>query len=48
VVRGGVEVLEVPGDHFTLIAMPHVEALAERLTALLERARSGDSFQRVG
>ncbi|QSQ23762.1 amino acid adenylation domain-containing protein [Pyxidicoccus parkwayensis] len=34
----GVEVHEVPGDHFSLIAPPHVERLAERLRELLERA----------
>ncbi|MET0402280.1 MAG: AMP-binding protein, partial [Cystobacter sp.] len=32
-----VEVHEVPGDHFSLIAAPHVEYLAERVKALLER-----------
>ncbi|WP_375765651.1 amino acid adenylation domain-containing protein [Archangium gephyra] len=33
-----VEVHEVPGDHFSLIAPPHVEQVAERLRELLERA----------
>jgi amino acid adenylation domain-containing protein len=38
----GVEVHEVPGDHFSLIAPPHVEQVAERLRELLERAREGN------
>jgi amino acid adenylation domain-containing protein/natural product biosynthesis luciferase-like monooxygenase protein len=46
--RGGVEVFEVPGDHFSLVAVPHVERLAERLRMLLARARSGASLQKVG
>jgi thioesterase domain-containing protein/acyl carrier protein len=36
--RGGVEVWETPGDHFSLVAVPHVERLAERLRMLLARA----------
>ncbi|MCY1020597.1 thioesterase domain-containing protein [Pyxidicoccus sp. MSG2] len=46
--RSGVEVYEVPGDHFSLVAMPHVEHLAARLRALLTRARSGASLQKAG
>ena len=38
-----VEVLEVPGDHFSLIAPPHVERLAERLRELLERTPAGNT-----
>ncbi|WP_420718375.1 thioesterase domain-containing protein [Pyxidicoccus sp. MSG2] len=38
-----VEVHEVPGDHFSLIAPPHVEQVAERLRELLERAREGNT-----
>ncbi|MFP2899919.1 amino acid adenylation domain-containing protein, partial [Corallococcus sp. 4LFB] len=34
-VHGGLTVHTVPGDHFTLIRPPHVDALAERLRALL-------------
>ena len=45
---GRVEVLEVPGDHFSLVAMPHVEHLATRLRALLARVRSGGALQKVG
>ncbi|HYO70115.1 MAG TPA: amino acid adenylation domain-containing protein, partial [Archangium sp.] len=44
-VRGGVEVHEVPGDHFSLIAMPHVEHLAARLRELLKRAVTGGTLQ---
>ncbi|HEX8351278.1 MAG TPA: AMP-binding protein, partial [Pyrinomonadaceae bacterium] len=35
---GGVEVLSVPGDHFSFVREPHVGALAGALTACLERA----------
>jgi amino acid adenylation domain-containing protein len=38
-----VEVHEVPGDHFSLIAPPHVEQVAERLRELLERAAAGNT-----
>ncbi|MCY1033947.1 non-ribosomal peptide synthase/polyketide synthase [Corallococcus sp. BB11-1] len=33
--RGGVTVHSVPGDHYTLVRPPHVDALAERLRTLL-------------
>ncbi|MCP3140550.1 non-ribosomal peptide synthetase [Pyxidicoccus xibeiensis] len=46
--RGGVETYEVAGDHFSLMALPHVEQLAARLRTLLERARTGGSLQRAG
>jgi thioesterase domain-containing protein len=45
--RGGVEVHEVPGDHFSLIAMPHVEHLAARLRELLKRAVTGGTLQQA-
>ncbi|RYZ36779.1 MAG: non-ribosomal peptide synthetase, partial [Myxococcaceae bacterium] len=35
---GGVELHEVPGDHYSLLQPPRVQALAERLKALLLRA----------
>ncbi|MGZ3457745.1 MAG: alpha/beta fold hydrolase, partial [Archangium sp.] len=38
-----VEVHEVPGDHFSLIAPPHVNHLAERLRELLERTSAGST-----
>ncbi|HWS53776.1 MAG TPA: thioesterase domain-containing protein, partial [Pyrinomonadaceae bacterium] len=37
--RGGLEVLTVPGDHFSFVREPHAGALAEALRACLERAR---------
>ena len=35
---GGVEVYEVPGDHFTMVQPPHVQILAERLRECLASA----------
>ncbi|HYC88911.1 MAG TPA: beta-ketoacyl synthase N-terminal-like domain-containing protein [Thermoanaerobaculia bacterium] len=32
------EIVDVPGDHLTMVAAPHVDALAEKLRAVLERA----------
>ncbi len=32
---GGVEVCTVPGDHYTIVGPPHVQALAERLGACI-------------
>nr|WP_223759268.1 non-ribosomal peptide synthase/polyketide synthase [Myxococcus sp. RHSTA-1-4] len=46
--RGGVEVREVPGDHYSLVAVPQVERLAEVLRTLLARARSAESMQKAG
>jgi amino acid adenylation domain-containing protein len=38
VVMGGVEVLDVPGDHFSLLGEPHIQVLAEQLRKRLERS----------
>ncbi|MGB8476808.1 MAG: alpha/beta fold hydrolase, partial [Candidatus Acidiferrum sp.] len=38
--RGGVEVHIVPGNHANLMYEPHVEVLAEKLTACLDQAQS--------
>jgi natural product biosynthesis luciferase-like monooxygenase protein/amino acid adenylation domain-containing protein len=46
--RGGVEVREVPGDHYGLVAVPHVERLAEVVRELLARARAAESMRKVG
>jgi thioesterase domain-containing protein len=35
--RGGVEIDEVPGTHFTMIQLPHARTLAARLRSHLER-----------
>ncbi|HEX8852088.1 MAG TPA: alpha/beta fold hydrolase, partial [Pyrinomonadaceae bacterium] len=35
---GGVELHVTPGDHYTMISMPHARALAERLGACIEAA----------
>ncbi|HEY0093842.1 MAG TPA: alpha/beta fold hydrolase, partial [Archangium sp.] len=36
--RSGVEVHDLPGDHYSLLRAPHVQRLAERLKEYLERA----------
>ena len=36
---GGIEVIEVPGNHITMHDSPHVQILAEQLRTYLERAR---------
>jgi thioesterase domain-containing protein len=42
-----VEVHEVPGDHYTMLAQPHVAVLAARLRDGLRRAQgTGDSSRR--
>jgi thioesterase domain-containing protein len=42
VVSGPVEIHTVPGNHLSLMAEPHVRALAERLRGCLERALAGE------
>jgi thioesterase domain-containing protein len=39
----GVDVHIVPGDHYTMLRRPHVEFLAERLTAYLNNRKAADS-----
>ena len=39
---GGVEVHLVPGNHANLVYEPHVEVLAEKLTACLNQAQSAE------
>ena len=36
--EGGVEVCEVPGDHFDIFRKPNIQILAERMRARLERS----------
>jgi thioesterase domain-containing protein len=38
---GGLAMHEVPGDHYSMLTRPHVDALAARLEACLEEARAG-------
>jgi hypothetical protein len=38
---GGVEVIEVPGDHLGLLVEPHVRVLADRLRECIDRNVSG-------
>ncbi|MGZ3458357.1 MAG: non-ribosomal peptide synthetase, partial [Archangium sp.] len=45
-VSGGVELLEVPGDHYGILRPPHVQVLAEHLMELLDRARAADTEER--
>jgi thioesterase domain-containing protein/acyl carrier protein len=40
---GGVEVHVVPGNHANLVYEPHVEVLAEKLTACLSQAQSAEA-----
>ena len=40
-VQGPFEVVDVPGDHVSLVEEPHVRVLAERLAEALQRARAG-------
>lgn len=40
IVRGGVELHEVPGDHHTMFSKPHVEMLAKELRKSLDEARA--------
>jgi amino acid adenylation domain-containing protein len=39
--EGGVDVHIVPGDHYTMLRRPHVDILAERLTAYLDNSSRG-------
>ena len=38
---GGLEIYQISGDHCTMLQEPHVQILAERLKACLDRAPSG-------
>jgi hypothetical protein len=35
---GGVEIHEVPGDHLSMFQEPHVQVLAEKLRACIDKA----------
>ncbi|WP_085031317.1 hybrid non-ribosomal peptide synthetase/type I polyketide synthase [Ensifer aridi] len=39
--QGGLEIHEVPGDHYTMIAPPHVSVLAKKLKSLLDNDNHG-------
>lgn len=39
---GGLEIHDVPGDHFSLFEEPHVQVLAEKLRACLDEAQTND------
>jgi thioesterase domain-containing protein len=43
VAAGGMEVHEVPGDHFTLLEEPHVQILAAQLKACLDQTQANSS-----
>lgn len=45
VARGGVEVIDVPGEHLSMLAPPHAETLAHELRAALRRAADPDAAQ---
>ena len=40
--ENGVEILEVPGNHFTMIREPHVRFMAERLKSRIDEAIASD------
>jgi thioesterase domain-containing protein len=40
-VAGGVDVIQVPGNHFTMVQEPQVKVIAEQLLARLEKAVAG-------
>jgi thioesterase domain-containing protein len=40
---GGVEVQEIPGNHFTMIQEPHVRQLAERLKSCIDAAENSQT-----
>jgi aspartate racemase len=42
--QGGVEVERVPGAHLTMLAEPHVQVLAERLSARLRSSQCGQTY----
>ena len=37
---GGVRVIDVPGDHYTIVEKPHVEALALRIRDCIGEAQA--------
>ena len=39
---GGLEIHDVPGDHFSLFEEPHVQVLAEKLRACLDEGQTND------
>jgi thioesterase domain-containing protein len=41
---GGVDVHVVPGNHANMVYKPHVEVLAEKLTACVQQAASGEAW----
>jgi thioesterase domain-containing protein len=42
-----VEVHVVPGNHANLMYEPHVEVLAEKLTACLNQAQSAEAEEKI-
>ncbi|TCP59425.1 amino acid adenylation domain-containing protein [Tumebacillus sp. BK434] len=47
-VQGSLTVQEVPGDHDTIVAMPHVLMLAEQLSSALQRAHAAIAADEPG
>jgi thioesterase domain-containing protein len=41
IIRGGIEVHEVSGDHDAMVLEPHVRSLAAKLRACLDEAMQG-------
>jgi amino acid adenylation domain-containing protein len=42
-VAGGIELHDVPGNHLSMVAEPHIRVLADKLNACLERARADEA-----
>lgn len=45
VIRGGIEIFTVPGDHMTILEVPYVWSLVELLGTCLDRARAEQSLK---
>jgi hypothetical protein len=44
IAKGGLEIHEIPGDHYTVFASEHVPVLAEKLSACLRAAALRSQF----
>jgi amino acid adenylation domain-containing protein len=42
--HGGVEVYRLPGDHYSILKQPYVDALAERIEQQLQKIENGDGL----
>jgi len=42
-VTGGIEIHEIPGDHYTMITAPHIDVLAQQLAACMQASHGSIS-----